>query len=66
MIVRRLKTNYVFDSPVGMCDSLPGFFIGEMGVGSSFCTFFDFFINSLTRFGSKKRVVVCGDGVFRE
>ena len=28
MIIRRLKTIYVFDSPVGMSDSLPGFFNG--------------------------------------
>ena len=64
MRVREKRTCCVFNSPVGMCDSLSGFFNGEMGGGSSFCTFFHIFPDLVTCFGSKNRIVVWGEGVF--
>ena len=55
----------VANSPVGMCDSLSGFFYGKTGVGRSFCTFFHIFPNWVTCFGSKNRIVLWVEGVFR-
>ncbi len=56
MQVSEKKTCSVVNSPVGMCDSLPGFFNGNMGVGSSFCSVFGFFRGFVRQIGSENRI----------
>ena len=43
MQVREKRTCSAVNSPVGMCDSLLGFFNGKMGVGGSFSSFLGIF-----------------------
>ena len=66
MQISENRTHSVFNSPTGNSHSLSGFFNGKMGVGRSFCTFFHIFPNWVRCFGSKNRIVLWGDGVFRE